>query len=228
MANETILLIDDDKALLKTIQTGLQKEQMKVETAETGKTSMNYIVTRNYDAILMDLQMPDMDGFELVQQIRNQKIYTPIIIISGREEEHNKILALGLGADDYITKPFSIHLLHSKLKALIRRNNLYLKEEKSELIVGPFYLDKNSLQIFKDKVPLRLTSKETKLLKLFLENPNRVFTKEQLYEAIWSDTIVDDNTIMVYVKRLRKKIEVDPKNPCYLLTVWGIGYQFKI
>lgn len=167
--------------------------------------------------------MPEMDGFELIQEIRSRKIYTPIIIISGREEEHNKILALGLGADDYLTKPFSIHLLHSKLKALIRRNNRYQQEEKIELVVGPFSLDKNTLEISKNGEVLPLTSKETKLLRMFLEHPNQVFTKEQLYAAVWNELVVDDNTIMVYVKRLRKKIEVDPKKPVYLVTVWGIG-----
>lgn len=172
--------------------------------------------------------MPEIDGFELIQQIRSRKIYTPIIIISGREEEHNKILALGLGADDYLTKPFSIHLLHSKLKALIRRNNKYQQEEKMEVVEGPFCLDKNTMEIYKNGELLSLTSKETKLLKIFLENPNRIYTKEQLYEAVWNDSVVDDNTIMVYVKRLRKKIEEDPKTPVHLLTVWGIGYQFKV
>lgn len=227
MANERILIIDDDKLLLKAIGLGLKKEQMQVETVESAKDSMHYIQKNGYDAILLDLQMPEIDGFELIQEIRSKKIYTPIIVISGREEEHNKILALGLGADDYLTKPFSIHLLHSKLKALIRRNNNYQKEEQMKVQVGPFCLDKSSMEIYKDDELLHLTSKETKLLKMFLENPNRVYTKEQLYEAVWDDMVIDENTIMVYVKRLRKKIEEDPKNPKYLLTVWGIGYQFK-
>lgn len=113
MANEKILIIHDDKALLKAIQLGLKKECMQIDVVENSSDTMKYILMTKYDAILLDLQMPEIDGFELVSEIRSRKIYTPIIIISGREEEHNKILALGLGADDYLTKPFSIHLLHS-------------------------------------------------------------------------------------------------------------------
>lgn len=144
-----------------------------------------------------------------------------------RFDRKDKILALGLGADDYLTKPFSIHLLYSKLKALIRRNNSYQQAVKSELILGPFRMDKETMEIYKDGELLNLTSKELMLLKAFIENPNRVYTKEQLYELVWKDHVVDDNTIMVYVKRLRKKIEDNPKEPKYLTTVWGIGYQFK-
>lgn len=227
MANETILMIDDDKSLLKAVGLGLKKESMNIDLVNNAKDFMDYMQSKKYDAILIDLQMPDVDGFELVQELRSRKIFTPIVIISGREEEHNKILGLGLGADDYITKPFSIHLLHSKLKALIRRNNRYQQEEKKELVVGPFRLDKDTLDISRNGEILELTSKERKLLKLFLEHPNQVFTKEQLYGAVWQDVAVDDNTIMVYIKRLRKKIEQDSKNPRYLVTVWGIGYQFK-
>lgn len=228
MANEKILLIDDDRALTKAVAIALRKEQMQVDTADCGMTAMERIGQASYDAILLDLQMPDQDGFELIQKFRSNKIYTPIIIISGREEEHNKILALGLGADDYLTKPFSIHLLCSKVKAMIRRSSMYQQESAQKVVAGPFCLDKDKMEFTKDSIPLSLTSKEIKLFHLFIEHPNRVYTKEQLYEMVWNDTAVDDNTIMVYIKRLRAKIEDEPKNPKYLLTVWGIGYQFKI
>lgn len=184
MVNEKILIIDDDKALLKAIQLGLKKECMQIDVVENSSDAMKYIFMTKYDAILLDLQMPEIDGFELVSEIRSRRIYTSIIIISGREEEHNKILALGLGAGDYLTKPFSIHLLHSKLKALIRRNIRYQHEEKIQITVGPFCMDKDTMEIYKDGELLRLTSKETKLLKLFLEHLNRVYTKEQLYLAV--------------------------------------------
>lgn len=227
MAQEKILIIDDDKLLLKAIQLGLKKEQMITYAASNGTEALSALQEATYDAILLDLQMPGMDGLELIQTIRGKQIYTPVIMISGREEEHHKILALGMGADDYLTKPFSIHLLHSKLKALIRRNSGYQQITQPTLTVGPFRLDKHNLEIFKDGNRLELTSKETMLFKFFLENPNHVYTKAQLYEMVWKDCVVDDNTIMVYVKRLRQKIEENPKSPKHLITVWGIGYQFQ-
>lgn len=226
MAQEKILIIDDDQLLLKAISLGLKKEQMITYTASNGTEALTALQESTFDAILLDLQMPDIDGLELIQSMRTRQIYTPVIMISGCEDEYHKILALGMGADDYLTKPFSIHLLHSKLKALIRRNNGYQQIVQPTLTVGPFRLDRNNLEIFKNNTRLDLTSKETMLLKFFLENPNRVYTKAQLYEMVWKDCVVDDNTIMVYVKRLRKKIEDDPKTPTHLVTVWGIGYQF--
>lgn len=226
MANEQILLIDDDNMILKAVQTALQREFIQVHTATTGKKAIELLKAERYEVIIVDLLMPDMDGFELIRQIREQQIFTPIIIISGKEEEHNKILGLGLGADDYLTKPFSIHLLLSKVKAFIRRNNVYQNQEKKDVVVGPFRMQMDTFRIYKGTELLDLTSKETLLLKYFLENPNRVFTKEQLYRQIWNDVAIDDNTIMVYIRRIRAKIEEEPKNPQYLKTVWGIGYEF--
>ena len=128
--------------------------------------------------------MPDIDGFDLIREIRNDKIFTPIIILSGKEEEHNKILGLGLGADDYLTKPFSINLLVSKIKAFYRRSNMYQQSNNQDLIIGPFRFCQNSFQIYKNNIALDLTAKEVLLLKFLLENPNKVFSKEQLYEKV--------------------------------------------
>ncbi|MDO5521278.1 MAG: response regulator transcription factor [bacterium] len=228
MANERILLIDDDPVILKAINAGLKREQFIVSTVKSGDEALILLTENKYDVIILDLLMPMIDGFELLSRIRGNKDYTPVIVISGKDAEHDKILALGLGADDYITKPFSIHFLNSKLKALIRRNNMYQEETSSELIVGPFRMDKDTLKIYKGSELIELTAKEKLLLKIFLEHPNRVYTKEQLYELVWNDAVVDDNTIMVYVKRLREKIEEDKKKPKYLKTVWGIGYQFSV
>lgn len=172
--------------------------------------------------------MPDIDGFDLIREIRNDKIFTPIIILSGKEEEHNKILGLGLGADDYLTKPFSINLLVSKIKAFYRRSNMYQQSNNQDLIIGPFRFCQNSFQIYKNNIALDLTAKEVLLLKFLLENPNKVFSKEQLYEKVQNNTAIDDNTIMVYIKRLRNKIEDSTKEPKFLKTVWGIGYKLDI
>lgn len=228
MANERILLIDDDLAIRKAVTAGLKKEQFLVSVAKSGDEALQLLQDNTFDAIVLDILMPQIDGFELLSMIRTSKNYTPVIIISGKDEEHEKILALGLGADDYLTKPFSIHLLNSKLKAMIRRNNMYQTASQTELTVGPFRMDRTTFKIYKGMERLDLTAKETMLMKTFLEQPNRVFTKEQLYQTVWNETVVDDNTIMVYVKRLREKIEDDKKKPEYLKTVWGIGYQFVV
>lgn len=228
MANGKILLIDDDTALTKAVALSLKKEQMQTDIANDGETALKFLKTEEYDVILLDIQMPGQDGFDLVSTIRSQKIYTPIIMISGKEEEHNKIIALGLGADDYLTKPFSILLLSSKVKAILRRNGVYRQETTNMLHVGPFTIDQSKMVIKKDGAVLDLTPREFKLLMLFMNHPNQVFTKEQLYEKVWNENVVDDNTIMVYIKRLRKKIEENPKEPLWIKTVWGIGYQFFV
>ncbi|BBF42816.1 DNA-binding response regulator [Lachnospiraceae bacterium KM106-2] len=227
MNNAKILVIDDDELILRAVKTALERERFEVTTCNRIANAKDYICQTNYDVIVLDLLMPDLDGFEFIRELRSMNIFTPIIIISGKEEEYNKILGLGLGADDYLTKPFSIHLLISKIKAFIRRNTLYHQSAPTELSSGPFVLNYDTLMITKNGQSLDLTSKERLLLKFLLENPNKVFSKEQLYSHVWNDSAIDDNTIMVYVKRLRNKIEEDPKSPKYLLTVWGIGYQFQ-
>ena len=228
MFKQHVLLVDDDMLIQKAIKTALIREQINVTTAISGNEALLLLKKYSYDTIIIDLVMPDIDGFDLISEIRNDKIFTPIIILSGKEEEHNKILGLGLGADDYLTKPFSINLLVSKIKAFYRRSNMYQQSHNQDLIVGPFRFCQNSFQIYKDNIALDLTAKEVLLLKFLLENPNKVFSKEQLYEKVWNNTAIDDNTIMVYIKRLRNKIEDSTKEPKFLKTVWGLGYKLDI
>ncbi|MBM6860607.1 response regulator transcription factor [Clostridium saudiense] len=228
MFMEHVLLVDDDILIQKALKTALARDQINTTAVTSGNEALLLLKKHSYDTIIVDLIMPDIDGFELIRQIRSNKIFTPIIILSGREEEHNKILGLGLGADDYLTKPFSINLLVSKIKAFYRRSNIYQQSSNSDLILGPFKFCQNNFQIFKNNIPLNLTAKEVIFLKFLLENPNKVFSKEQLYETIWNNTAIDDNTIMVYIKRLRNKIEDNPKEPKFLKTVWGLGYKLEI
>ena len=228
MFKEHVLLIDDDLLIQKALRTALAREQINTTATTSGNEALLLLKKYSYDTIIIDLVMPDIDGFELIRQIRNNNIFTPIIILSGKEEEHNKILGLGLGADDYLTKPFSINLLVSKIKAFYRRSNMYQKTINPDLTIGPFRFCQNNFQIFKNNIPLDLTAQEVLFLKFLLENPNKVFSKEQLYETIWNNTTIDDNTIMVYIKRLRDKIEDNPKAPKFLKTVWGLGYKLEI
>ncbi len=226
MPGEHILVVDDEKLIQKAVKSAYKIENMEVTAVSGGKEALTLLKQKNYDLILLDILMPDIDGFEVVRTLRSLQIHTPIILLSGKSEEYNKILGLGLGADDYITKPFSAALLISKSKALIRRNQIYSNNSDKNLIAGPFSFNPLNYRAYKDGKELSLTAKELCIFKYFLENPGRVFTKEQLYRHIWQHSIIDDNTIMVYIKRIRSKIEDNPRHPQYLKTIWGLGYQF--
>ncbi len=154
----------------------------------------------------------------------------PIIFLSGKTEDSDIIQGLNIGADSYITKPFSPSVLCAQVKSQIKRRQEILKDEVSSnfLINGPFKFDLSSYKFYKNDIELKLSSKETKLIKFFMEHPNQVFSKDQLYQNVWHDNAVDDNSIMVYVKYLRNKIEDIPNKPNYIKTVWGIGYQFSV
>ncbi len=227
MPGEQILVVDDEKMIQRAIYAAYQGENMEVTLASGGREALNLIKHHSYDLILLDILMPDMDGFEVIRTIRSQQIHTPIILLSGKLEEHNKVLGLGLGADDYITKPFSAALLISKSKALIRRSKEYNDKKTNDLHVGPFTFRQAHYRVYKDGQEIALTAKELALFKFFMENPGQVFTKEQLYRQVWQYSAIDDNTIMVYIKRIRSKIEENPREPKYLKTIWGIGYQFN-
>ena len=227
MPGERILVVDDEKMIQKAILAAYKSENMDVTIASGGNEALLILKEYKFDLILLDILMPDIDGFDVIRTIRNQRINTPIILLSGKTEEYNKVLGLGLGADDYITKPFSVALLISKSKALIRRTNEYSNNYSQDLIVGPFTFNRNTFRLYKSDQEVTMTAKELSLFKFFMENPKQVFTKEQLYQKIWHPAAIDNNTIMVYMKRIRNKIEDDPKNPQYLTTVWGIGYQFE-
>ncbi|BCJ96012.1 DNA-binding response regulator [Anaerocolumna cellulosilytica] len=226
MAGERILIVDDEKIVQNAIKAAYRSENMEVSVASGGFEAISLVQKYTYDLILLDILMPDMDGFEVIRTIRTSQIHTPIILLSGKTEEYNKILGLGLGADDYITKPFSIALLISKSKALMRRNNTYCNKTIHDISLGPFSFCHSTFKVYKNDVAIPMTAKELTLFKFFLENPKQVFTKEQLYQKIWNHHVIDDNTIMVYIKRIRSKIEDNPKQPYYLKTIWGIGYQF--
>lgn len=230
MKSYKILLVDDDPAICKVIKKALKPENIELVTVSSGEEAQCIVNNHNFDLIILDVMLGDTDGFQILKKLQTEGVEIPVIFLSGKQHEHDKILALGMGADDYITKPFSVYLLVAKIKAHLRRGDK-IKDSQSyshKIIKDPFVLDMDTYQVFKNEKEVFLSSKEIMLLRFFMENPNKVFSKDQLYEKVWNNSIVDDNTIMVYMRHLRKKLEDDPKAPKYFQTVWGVGYKFNI
>jgi DNA-binding response OmpR family regulator len=194
----------------------------------SGEEAIKLLKTNTYQLILLDIMLPGMDGFQVLKQIRYLGIKTPVIIISGKTEDYETLYGLDLGADNYIHKPFNPVILGAKIKALIRRDKQAQDIQGGITTLGPFSLDNKSMRFYKGEEEIFLSSKELILMKLLLEHPNQVFSREALYEQIWGNTVVDDNAIMVYINRLRHKIEENPKTPKFLQTIWGKGYTFSI
>jgi DNA-binding response OmpR family regulator len=229
MAKEKILIVDDEESVRKLIKKSLIHENYLIEEASSGQSALAILQDNAFDLIILDVMLGDQDGFELIKEIKSLDIMTPIILVSGRSEDYDKILGLGLGASNYITKPFSPAILCAHVKAQIRSYKEYYKPQpvpSSFIIEGPFKFDLKTYRFYKNECLIDLSYKENQLIKFFIENPHQVFTKQQLYENIWSETIIDDNAIMVYMHNLRKKIEDCPKSPKHITTVWGIGYKF--
>lgn len=226
MAKEKILIIDDELAVRLALKTAFVREGMEVDEAACGEDGLKRIGEQAYDLIVLDVMMQDMDGYAILQKLRAEGIMTPVLMLSGRDQEMDQVLGLGLGADDYLTKPFHLSVLIQKVKALIRRNSVYSHQRRNTVEVGPFSFDLMKLECRKDGRLLNFTARELALFRFFMEHPGQVFTKEQLYRQVWSEQVVDDNTIMVYIKRIREKIEENGSQPVYLKTVRGIGYIF--
>ena len=222
---DKILIVDDDPAICKLLEKG-----MIVTRTADGKSALAQFCNTapgTFDLILMDIMLGDMEGFEVIKRIRNQGISTPVIIISGRSEDYDSLYGLSLGADDYVTKPFRPLVLGAKVKALIRRNKNMVLDNQDTLECGPFSYEISTMRFYKNGEELILSSKEASLLLLFMKHPQQVFTKDMIYEHVWGNTVaVDDNAIMVYINRLRGKIEDDRQKPVHIITVRGLGYRF--
>lgn len=169
-----------------------------------------------------------MDGFEVVQAIRSRGLKTPIIIVSARKEDFDTLYGLDIGADDYVTKPFNPITLGAKVKALIRRSKGNLPGTSTLITAGPFSYNTSTLRFYKNGQEIFLSAKENALMKLFMDNVNRIFSKDMIYDLVWGDAIIDENAVMVYMNRLRQKIEDDPSKPQYLKTIRGLGYRFVV
>ena len=229
MGRFKILVVDDEKFVRRTISRVLESEGMTIVEAEDGIDAVRMAMAQTFDLIILDIIMEGMDGFQVIHQLRSRGILTPVFILSGRQADNDKVFALGIGADDYITKPFSPSVLCAKVKACLRRMELTSQSGGSDVITaGPFCYLCDEMRLLKNGEGVTLSSKESFLMRYFLTNQNKVLTKEQIYSSIWGNNVVDDNTIMVHIRRLRTKIEDDPNQPIYLKTVRGVGYQFSV
>ncbi len=225
-----ILIIEDDVEINQLVAKYLNKEGFDTHSAYNGKEALSYISNQEYQLIILDLMLPKIDGQEVLREIRKQSTM-PVIILSAKDRETDKILGLELGADDYITKPFTIGELLARVKAQLRRSTKWISDNSladTKIIRhGDLELNTGTYEVTVAGQLKSLTSKEFAILKLFMENPTRVFTKTQIFENVWKEeSLSDDNTVMVHINRLRVKIEADPANPIFILTVWGFGYKF--
>jgi len=227
-----ILIAEDDIAISEMVKNYLIKDGFVVTTVFDGEEAIHKYLNCDFDLILLDLMMPRLDGIEAMKIIR-EKSSVPILIMSAKDSDVDKAIGLGLGADDYIAKPFSMIEFSARIKAAIRRSTKYSNEDKKEqqvvIKVGKLTIDISNFLVSKNNQAISLTSKEFDILKLFVQNPNRVFTKAQIYSLIWKEEYFgDENVINVHIRRLREKIEEDPSNPQYIKTLWGIGYKLEV
>lgn len=230
--DEKILIIDDEVDIAKLMQATLKREgYTQIELAHTLTDGWRTFLWQQPHVVLLDVMLPDGEGYELCKKIREVS-HVPVLFMSAKTDEIDKILGLAIGGDDYITKPFSPKEVAFRVKAQLRRAAFTtptapLATDDTPITVGPFEMTADSTEITYNRELLELTAKEVGLLAQFLKNPNRILSKETLFERVWGeDFFGSDNTVMVHIRRLREKIEVDPSNPQFITTVKGLGYKF--
>lgn len=223
-----ILVVDDEKVLVKGIKFNLENEGYEVDTAYDGEAAVELARAGSYDLMILDLMMPKIDGLQACMRIREFS-NVPIIMLTARSEDTDKIIGFECGADDYITKPFNILELKARIRAMLRRaGNPAQKEKSTRLAAGYIALDTSERTAWKDDCPVELTAKEFDLMELLLRNPGRVYSREKLLNIVWGyDYVGEYRTVDVHIRRLREKLEQDPGNPQYILTKWGVGYYLK-
>jgi len=224
-----ILIIEDDKSISELQKDYLEMSGYEVVCAFDGNSGLEYIKNEDFDLIILDLMLPKKDGFDILREISDTK-QIPILIVSAKSDEIFKIKGLNLGADDYITKPFGMGELVARVNSHIKTYERFKNSSKRKLItVGALSINKEDRRVYIDDNEVFLTQKEFDLLLFLVENPNRVFSKEELFERVWGyDSLSDASTITVHIARIREKIETNPEGRTFIETVWGAGYRFKI
>ncbi|WP_091016782.1 MULTISPECIES: response regulator transcription factor [Paenibacillus] len=227
----TVLIADDEPEIVELLQLYLEKDYT-IKTAVNGAEALQCIRSTQIDLVILDIMMPVMDGLQLIKQIR-ATYHMPVLFLSAKSQDHDKILGLGLGADDYIAKPFNPLEIVARVEALLRRVNQFDAAEipvakEENLVLGDLTLDRSQCMLFRSGTPVTLTSTEYKIMELLLDQPGRVFTRKKIYEAVWGDYYAhEDSTIMVHISNIREKIERDSRQPEYLKTIRGLGYKIE-
>ncbi|HIZ94394.1 MULTISPECIES: response regulator transcription factor [unclassified Flavonifractor] len=224
-----ILVVDDEKVLVKGIKFNLESEGYQVEVGYDGEEAVELARGGGFDLIILDLMMPKIDGLQACMRIREFS-NVPIIMLTARSEDTDKIIGFECGADDYITKPFNILELKARVRALLRRAGMAAQQMGGgrKLVIGHITLDPDARAAWKDGKSVDLTAKEFDLMELLMRNPGRVYSRENLLNVVWGYEYAGDyRTVDVHVRRLREKLELDPANPTYILTKWGVGYYLK-
>lgn len=232
MEKQTILVVDDNKEIVYSISELLKYEGYDVVKAYDGMEALQKMEENKIDLILLDVMMPRMNGLSALMKLR-ERSKTPVIILSAKTEESDKVSGLILGADDYVEKPYNSAELMARVKAQLRRYHLWggekPKEEEDRIINGGLILDKKQRIVLVEGEEVHLTAKEYKIFELLMGHPGQVFSAEQIYENVWEENaaFAVENTVMVHIRHIREKIEIDSKNPRYIKVVWGIGYKME-
>ena len=228
----SVLIIDDDKELCALMKKCVEQENLSAITAHGGAEGLHLVDKNRHtlSLVILDIMMPDIDGFQVLKKIR-EKINIQVIMLTSKNEDDDKVSGLRLGADDYLTKPFSINELMARVNSLIRRYTMLnpaFITDTDFIIINGMIIDKTNRIVSVNNIPVQLTSKEFDLLAFLASNKGRVFTKKQIYTQVWEEEYAfDDSNIMSFISKLRKKIEPDPNHPFYILTVRGVGYRFN-
>ncbi len=225
-----ILVVDDEESLVRLITYNLNKDGFSTIAAYDGDTALSIISQENPDLIILDLMLPGKDGLEICRELRSHKIRTPIIMLTARDDEIDKVLGLEMGADDYVTKPFSIRELSARVKAVLRRNGEVAEADNQgkDMVIGSFTIKPDRYEIYHEGKLLDLTLKEYELLEILLKNRGRVLKRDYLLQVLWDySEVVNTRVLDVHISKLRDKIEQDSKEPRYIKTVRGLGYKFE-
>ena len=229
--NECVLVVDDDREIVKAIGLLLEKEGYRVLKAYDGMEALQILAEQSVRLIIMDVMMPRLDGLSAMMKIRERQ-NLPIIVLSAKTEETDKVLGLSMGADDYVSKPFNPQELAARVKSHLRRYTLLgdinAVHETDEIWNGRLCYRLEEHMLYADGEPVKLTATETKIIDLFMRNRGRIFPAEEIYQRIWEEpSFAPENTVMVHIRHIREKIELNPKEPEYIKVVWGIGYKME-
>jgi two-component system, OmpR family, alkaline phosphatase synthesis response regulator PhoP len=231
LMHKKVLIVEDDHDIAHLVQLHLTDLGCQCDLADDGEDGLEKALKNTYDLIILDLMLPNVDGMEICREVRSEKKYTPIMMLTSRSEELDRVLGLELGADDYLTKPFSVRELIARVKAIFRRVEAVKDDAggagKKQIRFRDLFVDSEKRKVTLRGEKVELTAKEFDLLLLFAKNPGKAYTRQSLLDSVWGYTFEGyDHTVNSHINRLRAKIEEDPSNPQYIQTVWGVGYKF--